>query len=77
LGIEKSLKYIDAIINNENIKVLGVEFTDMLKAVEISRVYKIDLVDAIAVTLMEKIGINEIYSQDRDFDKIYVKRIEK
>lgn len=48
-----------------------------LRALELYVSYTIDFEDALAIAHMERDGLNEIYSYDRDFNKILsVKRVE-
>ncbi len=49
---------------------------DYIEALEIARDHIIGLNDALAVLLMKRYGIKEIYSYYSDFDKIeWIKRI--
>lgn len=66
MRLDKSLIYIEAIIGNRNIEIMEVDKNDLIESLEIAREYMIGLVDAVAVTIMEKLGIKEIYTQDKD-----------
>ncbi len=77
LGVKESLEYIEAILGTETIKVLEVEYHDLIEAIEISRRLNIGLMDSIAYVLMIKHGINEIYTMDKDFKKVPIATIEE
>ncbi len=73
LNVEKSIEYIEAILSYSNIRVADVSFKDFILAIDVAREYKIGLVDAVALVIMKKMGLNEIYTQDSDFRKTWVK----
>jgi len=57
---------------------LGVAWDDFLLALNDIDEHQIDFVDALTVQKMKKNKINEIYSNDKDFDRIkWIKRIWK
>ncbi len=71
-----SLEIIEALLSKNNIHVYPVDQVDYIEALEIARDHIIGLNDALAVLLMKRYGIKEIYSYDSDFDKIeWIKRI--
>jgi predicted nucleic acid-binding protein len=45
-------------------------FEDFITAKEALRVYKMDWDDLVIVAQMQREGISEIYSNDRDFDQV-------
>ncbi len=69
-NVLKSLEIVEAILSKNNIHVYPVDLVDCIEALEVARKYFIGLNDAVAVLLMKRYGIREIYSYDRDFDKI-------
>ena len=72
MRLDKSLIYIEAIIGNRNIEIVEVDKNDLIESLEIAKKYRIGLVDAVAVTIMEKLGIKEIYTQDKDIRRANV-----
>ncbi len=73
--MKKSVEYIETILSYSNIKIVDVSVNDLVLAIDIAREYSIGLVDAVALVIMEKMGLSEIYTQDRDFKKTWVKII--
>ena len=72
----RSIEYIEAILGKQSIHIYDVNIASYVEAVLKAREYTIGVNDALATIYMEKLGINEIYSFDRDFDKVeWVKRI--
>lgn len=71
-----ALEIEESILFKENIVIKEISRDDYLNAINIARRYKIGLNDALAYSVMKKYGIAEIYSFDKDFDKIPgIKRI--
>jgi predicted nucleic acid-binding protein len=54
---------------------LNITWDDLLTALDDVDEHNIDFVDALTLQTMKKNKINEIYSNDKDFDR--VKRIER
>jgi len=55
-----------------------VTWGDMLNAIDDMKKYNLDFVDALILQTMKKYGVNEIYSNDSDFDRVdWVRRIWK
>jgi len=75
LPLSEALKVEEFLLLAKNVNVFDVTKRDCLKALKISRERSVGLSDAIAYVVMMKIGVNEIYSFDSDFDKLNVKRI--
>lgn len=72
----KSIEYIKTILAKPTIHVYDVDVASYAEAVLIAEKYMIGVNDALALVYMKRLGINEIYSFDRDFDKVeWVKRI--
>ncbi len=61
---------VEALLSKENIIVYPVAPGDYIAAVEIARTYRIGVNDAVAILYMKAEGIDEIYSFDKDFDKV-------
>lgn len=53
-----------------NVRVVEVTLANCLKAIELSKEYEIGFSDSIACAVMEELGISEIYSSDRNFDRV-------
>ena len=71
-----ALEIEEAILLKKNIIVKGISRDDYLDAIDIARNYGVGLNDALAYSVMKKHEIMEIYSFDKDFDKIPgIKRI--
>ncbi|RLF19404.1 MAG: twitching motility protein PilT [Thermoprotei archaeon] len=76
MPLEKALKIEEFILYAPNIKVYEVTKKDCIDALQIAKKYKIGLSDAIAYIIMVRKSIKEIYSFDKDFDKLKsIKRI--
>ncbi len=54
----------------ENLKIVGITEEEYLIAIELMKKYKVNVNDCLAIYIMKKEGIKEIYSFDKDFDKI-------
>ena len=67
---------IFTLLSMQNIEVIDVTKDDYLRAVSIGQEFMLDPNDALAVTIMDSREINEIYSFDKNFDKIkWIKRV--
>ena len=72
----KSAEYIEAILSKQTIHVYDVDVASYAEAVLKAKEEGLGVNDALALIFMEKLGISEIYSFDKDYDKIkWVKRI--
>ena len=59
-----------------SLEKMNIEWDDFLAALDDVDEYRIDFVDALALQRMKKNKITEIYSNDKDFDRVeWVKRI--
>ncbi|MEM0023404.1 MAG: type II toxin-antitoxin system VapC family toxin [Thermofilaceae archaeon] len=67
---EELAKLITGLLTMENVEVRGVSREDYLAAAELGRELQLDPNDALAIDVMRASGVTEIYSFDRDFDKI-------
>jgi len=76
LGLERAIQFLEDVLATENIKIEGVERREYEEALTISSRYKVSPNDAVACVVSRKMGINEVYSFDKHFDKIpFIKRL--
>lgn len=76
--LEKAKEIIDSIILSENIKLSSVNRGIYLLASDLAEDQNININDAVALVIMQKRKIEEIYSFDTHFDQIkWVKRKEE
>lgn len=60
----------------DNVKIAEDDFDTFIQGLQAAEKYKINPTDGVIVSLMNKYGITEIYSNDLDFDKVPgIKRI--
>lgn len=60
----------------ENIKIVDITKEDYIAAIELIEEIKLGPNDCLAIVIMEKEGINEIYTFDKGFDRIpMIKRV--
>jgi predicted nucleic acid-binding protein len=68
--------FLTAINSYLTMNKLNTTWSDLLTALDNMDEHKIDFVDALTLQTMEKNKINEIYSNDKDFDRVkWIKRI--
>src|SRR3972149_10404187 len=68
--------FLIAVNSYLSLEKMSIEWDDFLVALDDVDEYKIDFVDALALQRMKKNKITEIYSNDKDFDRVdWVKRI--
>lgn len=78
LSLDTALELESGILSRENIEITNVSADDYMTTIPIASDNKIGLNDALASLIMKNEGITEIYSFDKDFDKVEsVKRITK
>lgn len=70
LSIEALNSILTTLYSLENLKIVGITEEEYLIAIELMKKYKIGVNDCLAIYIMKKEGIKEIYSFDKDFDKI-------
>ena len=70
LSIEALNSILTTLYSLENLKIVGITEEEYLIAIELMKKYKIDVNDCLAIYIMKKEGIKEIFSFDKDFDKI-------
>jgi len=75
LPLNEALKVEEFLLLARNVKVFDVTKRDCLRALKVAREKKVGLSDAIAYVIMIDNNVKEIYSFDRDFDRLNVKRI--
>jgi len=70
---EKAAEVVLTVLTSENIKVLPVSPSDYLKASLIAEEKNLGVNDALAYVKMKELGVEEIYTFDRDFEKLDVR----
>jgi predicted nucleic acid-binding protein len=76
LPLGEALQIMGALLSRENIKITEVSREDCLAAQREAKEAQVGLSDSIAFVAMKRSGLEEIYSFDRDFDKLEgVKRV--
>jgi len=74
--LDVALEMEESILLRESIKFIDISKKDYLSAVEVAKKFKVGLNDALAYVVMKKMRIDEIYTFDKDFDRLPdVKRI--
>ncbi|MEA2053567.1 MAG: type II toxin-antitoxin system VapC family toxin [Candidatus Thermoplasmatota archaeon] len=69
--IEEKIKLISSILYLE---IVPPNIDDFLLASKYIKKYQIDFNDCISLAVMKRMNIDTIYSNDKDFDKTWVKR---
>jgi len=76
MPIEIAFEAIRGILLKENIHIAEISHKDYLSALPVAEGSEVGLNDALAYTLMIRSGIEEIYSFDKDFDRLEkIKRV--
>ena len=70
MPLEKAQQVERFLLYAPNVEVYGVEENICLKALDVAEEKEIGLSDAIAYVVMLQHNVREIYSFDRDFDKL-------
>ena len=70
LGVKQSTAFLGWVIAAKNLTVFPVGIGDYESALNITRESLVGLNDSLAVHVMRREGITEIYSMDRHFDRI-------
>jgi predicted nucleic acid-binding protein len=68
LSFEESLYIEKGLLFRENVLIYEVSEEDYFKAVSVTEDKRVGVNDALAYVLMKKVGIQKIYSFDKDFD---------
>lgn len=78
VSLELSIAILENIMANENIMIQPVSEEDYFIAKELAKKLKVGINDCLALHIMDKNGIEYIYSFDKDFDRVsFVKRLEQ
>ena len=73
--VEKLLTAINSYIT---MKKAEISWSDMIAAIDEMNKYDLDFVDALTVQTMKRNNIKEIYTNDRDFDRVtWIRRVWK
>ena len=62
--------FLNAVNSYANMHKITASWQDMLSAPEYMETNDLDYVDALTIQVMKKNGISEIYSNDKDFDRV-------
>lgn len=76
-GSNVACEVMEILLHSRNIKIILVYPHHYQIAVEIAKNKKVSINDCLAQVLMNEHSIEEIYSFDKDFDKLNVQRITK
>jgi len=78
LPIDEALKLEGGLLSNDAIEVEPVNREAYISSIDLAKENSIGLNDGLAISVMEKNGISEIYSFDKHFEKIRgIKRVTK
>lgn len=78
LPIDEALKLEGGLLSNDAIEVEAVDREAYISSIDLAKENSIGLNDGLAISVMEKNGISEIYSFDKHFEKIKgIKRVTK
>jgi len=69
LGVKQSMAFLSWAIAAKNLTVFPASIVDYESALNITRETLIGLNDSLAIHIMRREGISEIYSMDRHFDR--------
>ncbi len=72
-GKGKAAEIVLSILTSQNIRILDVSTADYLRATLIAEEKNLGINDALAYLKMQELGIDEIYTFDRDFERLEVK----
>ncbi|MBS7637472.1 type II toxin-antitoxin system VapC family toxin [Candidatus Bathyarchaeota archaeon] len=70
MPLETALEVIRGLLMKGNIHIVEISHRDYLSALPVAEGCRVGLNDALAYTFMLSRGIGEIYSFDKDFDKL-------
>ena len=75
---EEARKFLIALNSYAVMRKVSVSWREMLDAVSDMEKYDLDLIDALTLQVMKKNNVTEIYTKDKDFDRVeWVRRIWK
>ena len=69
LGVKQSMAFLAWVISAKNLTMFPVSLMDYESALNITRESLLGLNDSLAVHVMRREGMSEIYSMDRHFDR--------
>ena len=72
-GKEKAVEIVLSMLTSQNIRILDVSTADYLRAALIAEEKNLGINDALAYLKMQELGVDEIYTFDRDFERLEVK----
>lgn len=70
LSLNEALSFERALCLRENVEIVEVGRRDYIAALDEAENHRIGLTDALAIVAMKKNRLSELYSFDRDFDRI-------
>ena len=71
-NLNTAVEFLEELLTAENVKVLPVSTEEYLKAVLLAREKGVSVNDALAYIKMKELGIKEIYTFDKHFEKLDV-----
>jgi len=78
LPIDEAFKLEEGLLSNDAIEVEAVDREGYISSINLAKENSMGLNDGLAVSVMEKNGISEIYSFDKHFEKVKgIKRVTK
>lgn len=63
-------KFLIALNSYISMKKVAITWADALEAIPYMEKYGLDFVDSLALQVMKRNGVKEIYTSDRDFDRV-------
>ncbi len=75
-NLTTALEFLEELLTAENVKIVSVTMEDYLKAILIARERNISVNDALVYLKMKELGIKEIYTFDKHFEKLDVVVVE-
>jgi len=72
-GKMKAVEIVLSMITSQNIRILDVSTADYLRATLLAEERDLGINDALAYIKMKELGIDEIYTFDRDFERLDVR----
>jgi predicted nucleic acid-binding protein len=63
-------KFLIALNSYVSMKKVAITWADALEAIPYMKKYGLDFVDSLTLQVMKRNGVKEIYTNDRDFDRV-------
>jgi len=63
-------KFLIALNSYISMKKVAITWADALEAIPYMKKYGLDFVDSLTLQVMKRNGVKEIYTNDRDFDRV-------